>query len=87
MTDELAGLRDKIYWRPTSANSTWHAYKKAEGGGYVSLCGRRNRIYSGGQTCARPPSWLRCASCDGIEMDRRGSNEGMPESSDWRDYA
>lgn len=82
---ELAGLRDKLYWR-TTVSGTWHCFKRSEAG-YVSLCHRVERSRSGGQSCARPPVLLRCPLCDSNEIVRREAEESMPESPNWREYA
>lgn len=81
---KLSGLRDKLYWRPTLAG--WHCYKSSAAGGYVSLCGRYTSARSGGQGCARPPAFMRCARCDVSEIERRGWDESGPELPEWRDW-
>ena len=83
----LAGLKDKLYWRP-GADRQWHCFKKlrkADGGGYISLCRRFERPRSGGQSICRPPSLLRCGRCDVAEIKRRGWDEGGPDSENWKD--
>lgn len=78
------GLTDKLYWRAidgASALSSMHCFKKQNGGGYVSLCGRfRKGVLGGGQHCNRPRAEMRCGACDGAEMKRRGWSESGPES-------
>lgn len=80
----LKGLTDKLYWRRSGAS--YCCFKKADGGGYVSLCQKSDRHRSGGQACARPPAYMRCAQCDIREMKRRGVEESMPHSPDWAEY-
>lgn len=85
MTDQLAGFRDKLYWRrdPTIIAEKWHCLKKtrlADGRTlFVSLCGRYEQNVSGGQAITRPAVHLRCGLCDGSEMQRRGWQESGPE--------
>lgn len=82
----LLGLKDKLFWRPVNRDD-WHCFKKlcrVDGGGYISLCGRHERPRSGGQSICRPPSVLRCARCDVLEMKRRGWDEGGPDSENWK---
>lgn len=94
MAYQLSGLRDKLYWRPAGqwCADIFHCFKKLEGptrGGknvFVSLCGRYERVGSGGQACARPPAIRRCPICDGKEMDRRGWEYSGPERPEWRDF-
>jgi hypothetical protein len=87
MTDklELAGLRDKLFWRQVSPGS-YHCFKKHRDGGYVSLCGEWRMKRSQGQKCARPPCIRRCARCDVAEIERRGVDESMPESKGWGEW-
>jgi hypothetical protein len=80
----LAGLTDKLYWRPVSAWK-WHCFKKCAGG-FVSLCHEATRERSGGQGIGRPPSPLRCGRCSGLELQRRGWDEEPDESKDWRTF-
>lgn len=75
--DPCSGFKDKLYWRQ-SASYLWHCYKRLEGGGYVSLCGRSTRERSGGQACNRPEPILRCGGCDSTEIQRRGWAESGP---------
>ena len=80
----IKGFTDKIYWRPVTV---WHAFKRrADGPGYVSLCGTWMREKAGTQGCGRPPAMMRCAGCDIAEMKRRGWDESGPESTNWRDW-
>lgn len=79
----LAGLRDKLYWRHVWATGDFCCFKRTtEKRGrqivLVSLCGRHERIRSGGQASRRPESILRCARCDIAEMKRRGWDESGP---------
>ena len=93
LSGSLSGLRDKLYWRPR--RDTWHCYRKetkSEGAYFRTLCTFGLPINShivskgpGGQKTARPPALLRCAVCDGLEMERRGWSESGSESKDWRD--
>jgi hypothetical protein len=75
-----SGLADKLYWRRVfPASHQFHCFKKAQGGGYVSLCANRYTLtYSGGQSIRRPDARLRCAQCDIEEMKRRGWSESGP---------
>lgn len=75
---QCIGLSDKLYWRLAGGKS--HCFKKAKGGGFVSLCGNWERWRSGGQACRRPLPWKRCGACDGLEMARRGWAESGPAS-------
>jgi hypothetical protein len=50
------------------------------------LCREFEIAGSGGQSCARPPAVMRCSRCDVDEINRRGKDESMPESPDWRAY-
>jgi hypothetical protein len=78
----LSGFRDKLYWRP-AYGGLWHCFKKlphAQGGGYTSLCHQVERARSGGQSICRPPAYMRCAQCDGVEMKRRGWEESGSET-------
>jgi hypothetical protein len=80
-----AGLRDKLYWRPISGR--WHCFKKLDVSGWASLCASEYVLgSSGGQSVSRPPPMLRCGQCDGQEIKRRGVEQSMPESKNWRDY-
>jgi len=89
--DSLAGLRDKLYWRP-SASGTWHCFKRLDERDrrddkrYISLCHDHYQARAGGQSCARPPVLRRCGRCDGHEITRRGADESLPESPNWRDH-
>jgi len=78
MARQLSGFRDKLYWRQVRSADVWHCFKKACGGGYVSLCDRAEIPKSGGQECRRPRPVLRCGICDGKEMDRRGWDSSGP---------
>jgi len=92
--DSLAGFLDKLYWRPSG--QTWHCFKKLaradRGRGeqyverYVSLCGDETRGRSDGQSCARPPAVLRCTRCDLAEIVRRGADESLDQSPNWREH-
>lgn len=77
---------DRLYWRPSAPSTAarWHCFKKTREGDFVSLCGEVSRPLSGGAYLSRPPAQLRCARCDIAEMDRRGTEESLPESEDWR---
>jgi hypothetical protein len=88
---ELAGLRDKLYWRRVSEIGLFHCFSSKGDGPhrehrFVSLCGTHTRAKAGGGQMARPPCIMRCAGCDVAEMRRRGVDESMPESKDWRAY-
>lgn len=78
MADQLSGFQDKLYWRQSSPGKRWHCFKKAEGGGYVSLCDEVEIKRSGGQAITRPDPWARCPICDGLEVKRRGWEESGP---------
>lgn len=77
------GLTDKLYWRRTLRG--WHCFKRASGTGgrrhrWTALCDDAIAIgASDGQDSRRPPSWLRCPRCDGIEASRRGWDECGPD--------
>lgn len=79
---QLAGLRDKLYWR--NVGGDFHCFKRVEGGRggtaarCISLCRREEISRSGGQASRRPEAILRCAICDGEEMKRRGWDESGP---------
>ena len=80
--DALSGFKDKLYWRRVAG--FWHCFKKSrdpETGKrfYASLCGGHELDRSGGQALDRPAAVLRCGSCDGAEMHRRGWTESGPE--------
>lgn len=81
-----SGFRDKLYWR-FSRHEIAHCFKKQQGGGYGSLCGRMWIPKSKGGETARPAAIYRCARCDVAEMRRRGWDESGPtlviESDDW----
>lgn len=47
---------------------------------YISLCGAWNSERSDGQAIRRPIAILRCGTCDGAEMERRGWDESGPET-------
>lgn len=86
MKRQGSGFTDKLFWRPFPGG-VWHCLKHCSGvGGYISLCHQYESKRSGGQKCARPPAGMRCGRCDGREMQRRGHDESMTESPDWRDY-
>lgn len=79
------GLQDKLYWRQPTTGGVWHCFKAAEDvpglpREWISLCGKRTIARTGGQSCSRPNPWLRCATCDVREMERRGWDESGPES-------
>lgn len=81
----LSGFKDKLYWRRDSMSliEVWHCYTKMRESTtgvvkYVSLCGTRSRLRSGGQAITRPIPARRCARCDCAEMRRRGWNESGP---------
>lgn len=81
----MAGLKDKLYWRQfdpeTNPRGRYHCFKRDKDGRvYESLCGGLELERSGGQGCRRPRSELRCAVCDGREMQRRGWEESGPPS-------
>ena len=82
----LSGLRDKLFWRPGA--HSWHVYKRGADRPvvYVTLCGRGRELRRiGGQGAHRPPVYMRCGMCDGIEMARRDWDESGPESDNWRE--
>jgi hypothetical protein len=78
--DSAEGLLEKLYWR--KAKREWHSlHKLAQARRYVSLCQRREIALVQGQQIARPEAHLRCALCDGLEMERRGwDGKGGPVS-------
>lgn len=88
MTKPLAGLRDKLYWRPV--HGRWHCFKKLSEEAadlwnvprretrWGSLCGGHMISRTDGQAIERPHVELRCGLCDGREMDRRGWDESGP---------
>jgi hypothetical protein len=78
MEDASKG-RIELYWR--KARGQWHCFKKiAEVGGYVSLCQRQEIAFVHGKQIARPEPEMRCNSCDGLEMERRGWKGSGPVS-------
>ncbi len=87
MNRQLAGLVDKLYWRRTDGG-LFHCFTSAfnHKPRFTSLCEVHTRERSGGGRMARPPAMMRCAQCDVAEIARRGVEESMPESPDWRDY-
>jgi hypothetical protein len=83
----LTWVQDRLYWRPTPSGR-WHCFGVASctRGGRVtltSLCSVATRTRTGGATISRPPSWMRCAICDGAEATRRGVDECFDESPGW----
>ena len=89
VANSLSGLQDKLFWRQVSRRGIWHCFKRvqADRRQYEPLCDKPLVIFrTGGQRIARPPSWLRCPTCDGLEMQRRGWTEGGPDSKDWADF-
>lgn len=85
MDHRLDGLRDKLFWR--RRGGSYHCFSRRQDGVLRSLCGEHTLTRAGGQSCARPPAMLRCARCDLAEMGRRGVEESMPASPDWREVA
>lgn len=77
-----SGFTDKLFWRsiPRLSPDTAHCFKKSDGHGWVSLCGRWVTKRIGGQACSRPRPELRCGLCDGLEMERRGWDESGPDT-------
>lgn len=77
----LAGLRDKLYWRPLG--HLFHCFARVPSGSYASLCGHVRGGPIGGQAINRPAVVLRCLLCDAHEARRRGWSESGPERGDW----
>lgn len=73
-----SGLSDKLYWRDVPHTMRFHCYAKVRTGCFQSLCGKYTIERSGGQASERPEAVLRCALCDGAEIDRRGWEESGP---------
>ncbi len=74
-----SGLTDKLYWR--RVGGCFHCLSRAKVRGiwmYVSLCGKRALLRSGGQKSNRPPIGWRCSFCDSEEIVRRGWEESGP---------
>lgn len=77
----------KLYWRRPRGSALACCFERVGGRGtprWESLCCRYVIRRSYGQVEARPPSQLRCALCDGYEMDILGLQEGAGENPDWR---
>jgi len=53
--------------------------------GYTSLCSRHTLPKAYGGSCRRPPPLMRCAICDGAEMDILGWDQSGDESKGWED--
>lgn len=74
-------LQYKPKWRWIHGRS--HCFVKGENAPYESLCGQHTLDKAYGGACRRPPPYMRCGRCDGLEMDMLGWEESGPETKDW----
>ncbi|NIQ81496.1 MAG: hypothetical protein GTN93_26060 [Anaerolineae bacterium] len=76
-------MQHKPKWRWIGGKA--HCFIKGADVPYLSLCERHTLDKAYGGSVRRPPAWMRCGRCDGLEMDLLGWDESGPETANWQD--